>query len=77
MSEVVAYESRPAQAAFGWGLHHVQLALPKGGEDDCRNFYVGVLVSQKCRNHRCWRPVADSGFEPTILKSIWAPRRTS
>ncbi len=25
------------------GLHHVQLALPPGGEDLCRAFYVGVL----------------------------------
>lgn len=43
MPEVVTYESRPTQTAYGWGLHHVQLALPKGGEDDCRKFYVGVL----------------------------------
>ncbi len=26
-----------------YGLHHVQLALPPGGEDACRAFYVGVL----------------------------------
>lgn len=29
--------------AFGYGLHHVQLAIPPGSEDDCRAFYVGVL----------------------------------
>jgi catechol 2,3-dioxygenase-like lactoylglutathione lyase family enzyme len=28
---------------FGFGLHHVQLALPPGGEDDCRRFYIDVL----------------------------------
>lgn len=43
MSEVDPYESRPTQTEFGWGLHHVQLALPKGGEDESRKFYVGVL----------------------------------
>ncbi len=25
------------------GLHHVQLAMPKGGEDDARAFYGGIL----------------------------------
>jgi catechol 2,3-dioxygenase-like lactoylglutathione lyase family enzyme len=25
------------------GLHHVQLAMPRGGEDEARSFYVGVL----------------------------------
>lgn len=43
MPAVDPYESRPAQTAFGWGLHHVQLALPTGGEDESRKFYVGVL----------------------------------
>ncbi|ETK32426.1 VOC family protein [Microbispora sp. ATCC PTA-5024] len=28
---------------FGYGLHHVQLAIPPGSEDACRAFYVGVL----------------------------------
>ncbi|WP_228643116.1 VOC family protein [Microtetraspora sp. AC03309] len=28
---------------FGYGLHHVQLAIEPGGEDACRAFYVGVL----------------------------------
>ncbi|MDJ0317271.1 VOC family protein [Arthrobacter antibioticus] len=37
------YESAPAETEFGLGLHHVQLALPLGGEDACREFYVGVL----------------------------------
>jgi catechol 2,3-dioxygenase-like lactoylglutathione lyase family enzyme len=37
------YESPPATTELGYGLHHVQLALPPGGEDACREFYVGVL----------------------------------
>lgn len=28
---------------FGYSLHHVQVAVPPGGEDDSRAFYVGVL----------------------------------
>ncbi|MEV4380653.1 VOC family protein [Streptosporangium sp. NPDC049644] len=28
---------------FGYGLHHIQIAIPAGSEDDCRAFYVGVL----------------------------------
>ena len=32
-----------AATALGYGLHHVQLALPPGGEDACRTFYVDVL----------------------------------
>jgi catechol 2,3-dioxygenase-like lactoylglutathione lyase family enzyme len=27
----------------GFALHHVQLALPPDGEDDCRQFYVDAL----------------------------------
>lgn len=30
-------------SAYGYGLHHVQLAIPVGSEDDCRAFYVGLL----------------------------------
>jgi catechol 2,3-dioxygenase-like lactoylglutathione lyase family enzyme len=37
------YESPAARTDVGYGLHHVQLALPPGGEDVCRAFYVGVL----------------------------------
>jgi catechol 2,3-dioxygenase-like lactoylglutathione lyase family enzyme len=28
---------------MGFGLHHVQLAIPAGSEDDCRRFYVDAL----------------------------------
>ena len=37
------YECPPVTTPLGYGLHHVQLALPPGGEDACRAFYVGVL----------------------------------
>jgi catechol 2,3-dioxygenase-like lactoylglutathione lyase family enzyme len=30
-------------SVFGFGLHHVQLTLPRGGEDAARKFYVDVL----------------------------------
>ena len=36
-------EGRDAESPFGYLLHHVQLAIPPGAEDDCRAFYVGVL----------------------------------
>lgn len=29
--------------AYGFGLHHVQLAIPPGGEDAARRFFVDVL----------------------------------
>ncbi|WP_431867842.1 glyoxalase [Nocardiopsis eucommiae] len=28
---------------FGFGLHHVLICLPPGGEDACRSYYVDVL----------------------------------
>lgn len=31
------------RAVSPFGLHHVQLAMPPGSEDECRQFYVGVL----------------------------------
>jgi catechol 2,3-dioxygenase-like lactoylglutathione lyase family enzyme len=37
------YDSTPSTTGLGYGLHHVQLALPPGGEGACRVFYVGVL----------------------------------
>jgi catechol 2,3-dioxygenase-like lactoylglutathione lyase family enzyme len=36
------HEDEPV-TGFSYGLHHVQLALPPGGEDACRKFYVGLL----------------------------------
>lgn len=32
-----------APTEYGLGLHHVQLAIPAGSEDECRRFYVTVL----------------------------------
>ncbi|MBM7780321.1 glyoxalase [Arthrobacter tumbae] len=37
------YDDDPAETPFKLGLHHVQLALPPGGEDDCRRFYIDIL----------------------------------
>lgn len=37
------YNDEPLPTAYGYGLHHVQLALPPGGEEACREFYVGTL----------------------------------
>ena len=31
------------ETGIGYGLHHVQLAIPPGSESRCREFYVGVL----------------------------------
>jgi catechol 2,3-dioxygenase-like lactoylglutathione lyase family enzyme len=31
------------ESPFAYGLHHVQVAIPPGSEDDCRAFYVGAL----------------------------------
>lgn len=40
---VQPYEDDAARTTYGFGLHHVQLALPPGGEDVCRAFYVEAL----------------------------------
>jgi catechol 2,3-dioxygenase-like lactoylglutathione lyase family enzyme len=31
------------ESPFTYGLHHVQIAIPPGGEAECRAFYVRVL----------------------------------
>jgi len=36
------------EISFSLGLmHHVQLAIPRGGEDACRDFWNGVLGMQE------------------------------
>lgn len=35
--------------AHGFGLHHVQLAIPPGGEQAAREFFVGVLGMTEVR----------------------------
>ena len=40
---VQPYEETAARTPYGFGLHHVQLALPPGGEDVGRAFYVDAL----------------------------------
>lgn len=39
----VAEYTAEAPTPFGLGLHHVQLAMPAGAEDECRRFYVDIL----------------------------------
>ena len=34
---------QPHETSFRFGPHHVQLAIPPGGEDTARAFFVGVL----------------------------------
>lgn len=44
MSGVSAQGYGPRHATpFAFGLHHVQIAVPPGSEDDCRAFYVDAL----------------------------------
>lgn len=40
---IQSYADTAARTSYGFGLHHVQLALPPGGEDACRAFYVDAL----------------------------------
>ncbi|MCC9197773.1 glyoxalase [Arthrobacter sp. zg-Y820] len=42
MHQAADYDTK-APTPFGLGLHHVQLSMPAGTEDDCRRFYVGLL----------------------------------
>lgn len=37
------YRSDPVPTVYGYGIHHVQLAIPPGGEERARAFYVGIL----------------------------------
>ncbi|GAB3533551.1 VOC family protein [Arthrobacter tecti] len=37
------YDAAPAKTPYKLGLHHVQLAIPAGSEDECRAFYINVL----------------------------------
>ncbi|NKZ08183.1 VOC family protein [Actinomadura latina] len=44
MSELSAQGYGPDhESPFAFGLHHVQIAIPPGSEDDCRAFYVDAL----------------------------------
>jgi catechol 2,3-dioxygenase-like lactoylglutathione lyase family enzyme len=37
------YETTEATTDVGLGLHHVQLAIPRGGEHKAREFFVGAM----------------------------------
>ncbi|MEV4807857.1 VOC family protein [Nonomuraea sp. NPDC049421] len=43
------YDTTEATSDHGLGLHHVQLAIPPGSEDECRRFYVDVLGMTELR----------------------------
>lgn len=42
LPDPVPYD-QPTPVGLGMGLHHVLLAIPPGGEDAARAFYVGAL----------------------------------
>lgn len=48
-SEVLPYDTAEVMSKFGFGLHHVQLPIPPGSEDQCREFYVDVLGMTEVR----------------------------
>jgi catechol 2,3-dioxygenase-like lactoylglutathione lyase family enzyme len=43
------YDGADAVSAFGFAIHHVQLAMPPGAENMCRAFYVDVLGMTEVR----------------------------
>lgn len=43
MTETLPYGTTEATTDLRFGLHHVQLAIPPGSEDQARGFYVGTL----------------------------------
>lgn len=43
MPAAARYRDPRGASPFGFGLHHVQIAVPPGSEDRCRRFYVEVL----------------------------------
>lgn len=43
------YDTTEATSEFGLDLHHVQLPMPPGSEEECREFYVGVLGMTEIR----------------------------
>jgi len=42
LSDIKPYDAETT-SAYGFGLHHVQPAIPPDSEDVCREFYVDVL----------------------------------
>lgn len=43
------YKTGEVPSEIEFGLHHVQLAMPRGGEDDGRRFYIGILGMTEVR----------------------------
>ncbi|WP_205323842.1 VOC family protein [Glycomyces sp. YM15] len=44
MTDPARYRDPRGDSPFGYGVHHVQLAIRPAGEDAARAFYVGVLA---------------------------------
>jgi catechol 2,3-dioxygenase-like lactoylglutathione lyase family enzyme len=40
---VQAYDSTDTATSYGLVPHHLLLAIPRGSEEECRQFYVGIL----------------------------------
>lgn len=45
----VPYDTAEAVSPFVFGLHHVQIAMPPGAEEEGRGFYIGVLGMTELR----------------------------
>jgi len=58
-------------------LHHVQLAIPRGGEDQCRAFWGGVLDMQELAKPRCWPRAVAAGSAAAISRSTSVSRTPS
>ena len=41
--QALPYDTTETGSEFGFSPHHVQLAIPPGSEDTCREFYVDVV----------------------------------
>ncbi|QDY68305.1 VOC family protein [Qingshengfaniella alkalisoli] len=62
-------------------MHHVQLAMPKGGEDQARAFYIGVLGFDEVKKPACLRArggvwLSQSGVEVHLgVEEPFAPAK--
>lgn len=64
------------------GIHHVQLAMPKGGEDEAVDFYSGVLGFRQVPKPEhlrgrggCWFELDEVGFHLGIEDPFVAARK--
>ncbi len=65
-------QTDPDHAAFELlPLHHVQLAIPGGGEDACRAFWRDVLGRVSWRSRRSWPPAVAAVLEAAGHEVTW------